>query len=58
MAGVDATEEGLQTAADPLAEVRSRWQPEPGRLNTASYGLPPTPAWDALQDALDVWRAL
>ncbi len=24
--------------------------------NTASYGLPPRPAWDALQAALDDWR--
>lgn len=36
--------------------VRSLWQPEPGWLNTATYGLPPTPAWDALQNALDAWR--
>lgn len=26
-------------------------------LNTASYGLPPTVAWDALQEALVDWRA-
>ena len=25
-------------------------------LNTASFGLPPRPAWDALQAALDDWR--
>jgi selenocysteine lyase/cysteine desulfurase len=25
-------------------------------LNTASYGLPPTPAWDALQAVLEDWR--
>jgi selenocysteine lyase/cysteine desulfurase len=25
-------------------------------LNTASYGLPPRPAWDALQEALTQWR--
>jgi len=27
-----------------------------GWLNTASYGLPPRPAWDALQAALADWR--
>jgi selenocysteine lyase/cysteine desulfurase len=32
------------------------WDPVPGWLNTASYGLPPRPAWDALQAALDDWR--
>jgi selenocysteine lyase/cysteine desulfurase len=36
-----------------LAEL---WQPEPGWLNTASFGLPPRPAWDALQAALADWR--
>ncbi|NEE03164.1 aminotransferase class V-fold PLP-dependent enzyme [Phytoactinopolyspora halotolerans] len=30
--------------------------PDPGWLNTASYGLPPTPAWEALQTALHEWR--
>ena len=32
------------------------WDAEPGYLNTASYGLPPRPAWDALQAALADWR--
>jgi selenocysteine lyase/cysteine desulfurase len=32
------------------------WDPEPGWLNTASYGLPPRPAWDALQAVLADWR--
>jgi selenocysteine lyase/cysteine desulfurase len=32
------------------------WQPQPGWLNTASYGLPPQPAWDAMQAALADWR--
>jgi selenocysteine lyase/cysteine desulfurase len=39
-----------------LFEARGLWEPEPGWLNTASYGLPPRPAWDALQAALDAWR--
>ena len=32
------------------------WQPETLYLNTASYGLPPSPAWDALQAVLADWR--
>jgi selenocysteine lyase/cysteine desulfurase len=33
------------------------WDAEPGYLDTASYGLPPRPGWDALQAALAGWRA-
>src|SRR5215211_1278182 len=33
------------------------WDAEPGYLDTASYGLPPRPAWEALQAALADWRA-
>ena len=32
------------------------WEPVGPYLNTASYGLPPRPAWEALQVALDEWR--
>ncbi|HEY7076926.1 MAG TPA: aminotransferase class V-fold PLP-dependent enzyme [Solirubrobacteraceae bacterium] len=32
------------------------WQPETVYLNTATYGLPPAPAWEALQAALEDWR--
>ena len=32
-----------------LEEAQRLWQPETLYLNTASYGLPPAPAWDALQ---------
>jgi selenocysteine lyase/cysteine desulfurase len=32
------------------------WEPAGTYLNTASYGLPPRPAWDALQNALEDWR--
>ncbi|MDW5324098.1 aminotransferase class V-fold PLP-dependent enzyme [Plantactinospora sp. KLBMP9567] len=39
-----------------LAAARQLWKPEPGWLNTASYGLPPEPAWEALQAALADWR--
>jgi selenocysteine lyase/cysteine desulfurase len=39
-----------------LTGARTLWSPAGIYLNTASYGLPPAPAWDALQDALDDWR--
>ncbi|MEU5727318.1 aminotransferase class V-fold PLP-dependent enzyme [Micromonospora sp. NPDC047738] len=39
-----------------LDDAQKLWQPQPGWLNTASYGLPPEPAWVALQDALADWR--
>lgn len=32
------------------------WRAEPGWLNTATYGLPPDAAWDAMQQALSDWR--
>jgi hypothetical protein len=32
------------------------WDPEPGYLNTASYGLPPRPAVEALDSVLADWR--
>jgi selenocysteine lyase/cysteine desulfurase len=40
----------------PLAEAQRLWDPETVYLNTASYGLPPRPAFDALQQALADWR--
>ena len=39
-----------------LEDAQQLWQPETLYLNTASYGLPPTPAWDALQAVLADWR--
>lgn len=39
-----------------LSQAQALWDAEPGWLNTASYGLPPRPAWDALQAALADWR--
>jgi selenocysteine lyase/cysteine desulfurase len=36
--------------------ARSLWHPKTIYLNTATYGLPPDPAWDAMQDSLDEWR--
>jgi len=42
--------------ATPIAAVQALWDPAGTYLNTASFGLPPRPAWDALQAALDDWR--
>jgi selenocysteine lyase/cysteine desulfurase len=39
-----------------MIEAQTLWDANPGWLNTASYGLPPRPAWNALQSALDEWR--
>src|SRR5262249_43656477 len=39
-----------------IEEAQRLWAAKPGWLNTASYGLPPRPAWDALQAALADWR--
>jgi selenocysteine lyase/cysteine desulfurase len=39
-----------------IESAQQLWSPRPGWLNTASYGLPPQAAWDALQDALAAWR--
>lgn len=39
-----------------LAEALQYWEPDPGYLNTATHGLAPKPAVDALQTAIDEWR--
>jgi selenocysteine lyase/cysteine desulfurase len=39
-----------------IAKAQTLFSPEPGWLNTASYGLPPALAWDDLQAALADWR--
>lgn len=39
-----------------LADAVKLWDPEPGWLNTASNGLPPRVAIEALQGPLDEWR--
>jgi selenocysteine lyase/cysteine desulfurase len=39
-----------------LDEARRQWMPVGTYLNTASFGLPPQAAWEALQAALDDWR--
>jgi selenocysteine lyase/cysteine desulfurase len=40
-----------------VAEARPLWQPDGVYCNTASFGLPPRPAWEALQAALEEWRS-
>lgn len=39
-----------------LSEAVGLWEPDPGWLNTASYGLPPRRAVEALREPLDQWR--
>lgn len=40
-----------------IETARSQWDPGVIYLNTATYGLPPRLAWDALQEALEGWRS-
>jgi hypothetical protein len=39
-----------------LVDAVNLWEPEPGWLNTASYGIPPRPGVEALQRSLEEWR--
>lgn len=39
-----------------IRTAQEHFTPDPGWLNTASYGLPPDVAWDAMQEALADWR--
>lgn len=39
-----------------ISEARQLWEPAGVYCNTASYGLPPRPAWEALQSAMADWR--
>lgn len=39
-----------------IPEAQALFDPETAWLNTASYGLPPRPAWEALQAAAVEWR--
>jgi selenocysteine lyase/cysteine desulfurase len=39
-----------------IAEARSLFSPETAYLNTAGYGLPPRPAFEALERVMDQWR--
>jgi selenocysteine lyase/cysteine desulfurase len=47
----------MPTAQIDLAAARGQWRPAAPYLNTASYGLPPDCAWEAMQAALADWRA-
>jgi selenocysteine lyase/cysteine desulfurase len=40
----------------PVTAAQALWRPETIYFNTASFGLPPEPAWEALQAALADWR--
>src|SRR5215210_1424809 len=44
------------TTDDRLAAARRLFSPEGAYLNTATYGLPPRTAFDALAAAADEWR--
>jgi selenocysteine lyase/cysteine desulfurase len=46
----------METAPHKNPTPPPLWRAEPGWLNTASFGLPPEPAWEALQRALADWR--
>ena len=39
-----------------VADAQRLFSPEGTYLNTASYGLPPRPAWEAVDSAQDEWR--
>jgi selenocysteine lyase/cysteine desulfurase len=39
-----------------VSEARELWDPAGVYCNTASFGIPPRPAWDALQAAMHDWR--
>src|SRR3954467_2681317 len=58
MAGAheSSTVEGMSTTRGQIAEAARQWHPQGAWLNTASYGLPPDCAWEALQGALEDWR--
>jgi selenocysteine lyase/cysteine desulfurase len=39
-----------------ISQARELWEPVGVYCNTASYGLPPRPGWEALQSALADWH--
>lgn len=46
----------LDPSRRSVSQAAILWDVEPGYLNTSSYGPPPRPGWDALQQGLDQWR--
>src|SRR4051794_33408900 len=46
----------MSTTRVEIAEAAAQWHAHGTWLNTASYGLPPDCAWDALRGALEDWR--
>jgi len=44
------------TTSLSIEGARALWEPAGPYLNTASYGLPPRPAFEALEAALDEWK--
>jgi selenocysteine lyase/cysteine desulfurase len=46
----------VDVSAQSLEQLATLWHPEGVYLDAATYGLPPEPAWNALQAALDEWR--
>jgi selenocysteine lyase/cysteine desulfurase len=46
----------MPTTQIEIAAARDQWHPQGAYLNTASYGLPPDCAWEAMQAALEDWR--
>jgi len=48
--------EDSEVKMNSVDQYKHLWQPLPGWLNTAAYGLPPRPAWEAVQEALAGWR--
>jgi selenocysteine lyase/cysteine desulfurase len=40
-----------------ISEAQALWEPAGVYCNTASYGLPPRPGWEALQSALADWHS-
>ena len=51
-----ATPCGILPGSERSSDAQSLFSPEGTYLNTASYGLPPQPGWDALQQVLEEWR--
>src|SRR5205085_9984621 len=51
--GSPARQRAIPCGILPVSDI---WSPTGTYLNTPSYGLPPQPAWDALQAVLADWH--